>query len=170
VKSRTRPFDIAHDALESRVRWREISVYDLDPSDIGEFDFVFMGSLLGHLRDPVGALTSVASVLRGELLSVDAISAPLTLFHRQQAVARFEAPGWPLWWVPNLQAYRQLFPAAGMEIQESGRPFFLKRGPDYCAAYVHIADNGRPTIAQRLKRPLSARLGNLHAWVRATAR
>jgi tRNA (mo5U34)-methyltransferase len=168
--SKARPFDIARAALHSQVQWRELSVYDLNPAEIGEFDFVFMGSLLGHLRDPVAALSAVASVLRGELLSVDAVSAPLTLLHPQQPLARFEAPGWPLWWVPNLEAYRRLFGAADLEIQASGRPFFLKRGPAYCPGYGSAASNGHAGLTTRIKRVASARLGNLHAWVRAAPR
>jgi tRNA (mo5U34)-methyltransferase len=168
TSSKTRGFDIAHDAFESRVQWKELSVYELDPSQIGEFDFIFIGSLLGHLRDPVAALSAIASVLRGELLSVDAISAPLTLVHPRQPLARFEAPGWPLWWVPNLEAYRQLFGAAGMEIVASGRPFFLKRGPTHSATPASVAVNRRLPLHGRLRRAVGARLGNPHAWVRAT--
>jgi tRNA (mo5U34)-methyltransferase len=167
---RSRCFNIAHEALGSKVHWRELSAYDLAPGVVGEFDFVFVGSLLGHLRDPVGALMAIANVLRGELLSVDFISAPLTLLHPGQPLARFPAPGWPLWWVPNLQAYRQLFGAAGLDIVASGRPFFLKRGPAYYGTYGAETTNGHGWIHQRLKRAAGARLGNLHAWVRATAR
>ncbi len=166
---RERCFDIAHEALGSKVHWRELSVYDLAPGDIGEFDFVFVGSLLGHLRDPVGALAAITSVLRGELLSVDFISPPLTFLHPRQPLARFPAPGWPLWWVPNLQAYRQLFGAAGLDIVASGRPFFLKRGPAYYGTYGAETMNEHRQIHQRLKRAAGARLGNLHAWVRAIA-
>jgi tRNA (mo5U34)-methyltransferase len=164
-----RSFDIAHEAFESRVRWRELSAYELTPEVIGEFDFIFIGSLLAHLRDPVAALAAIGGVLRGELLSVDAISAPLTLLHPRRPLACFEAPGWPLWWVPNLQAYRQLFGAARLEIVASGRPFFLKRGPAYCAAYDTGTTTGHHPFHQRLKQAAGARLGNLHAWVCATA-
>ena len=81
-----------------------------------------MGSLLLHLRDPVGALMAVRRVTRGQLLSVDSISPLLTFLHPRQPVARFEAPGWPLWWVMNLAAYRALFPAAGFtESRPAGR-------------------------------------------------
>src|SRR5262249_40673213 len=72
-------FAIAHEALESQVQQRDLSVYDLAPDLVGEFDFVFMGSLLLHLRDPIRALSAIGGVLRGELLSVDALSPPLTL-------------------------------------------------------------------------------------------
>jgi tRNA (mo5U34)-methyltransferase len=162
-----RGFDVAHEALGSSVQWRELSAYELSPATVGKFDFIFIGSVLMHLRDPVAALTAVASVLRGELLSVDAISPRLTLLYPKRAVATLEAPGWPLWWVPNLQAYRRLFPAARLHVQASGRPFFVRRRPDYVGAYV--AEDERPSARKRgLRQAALARLGNLHAWVRAT--
>lgn len=158
-----RSFEIAHEALDSKIQWRELSVYDLAPETLGHFDFVFMGSLLLHLRDPVAALSAVGSVLRGELLSVDAISPPLTALHPMQPMARFEAPGWPLWWVMNLSAYRQLFGAAELEILACGRPFFVKRGPTYFAE-----PSNRSQLYQHLHRLAATRLGNLHAWVSST--
>lgn len=160
-------FAIAHEALGSNVRWRELSVYELDPDDVGRFDFVFIGSVLGHLRDPVRALAAIRGVLQGELLSVDMLSAPLTILHPRHAMALVAAEDWPLWWVPNLQGYRRLFAAAGLSVLASGRPFFLKRGVAYCAAY------GSQTAHKKGRKgvtgAISARLGNLHAWVRAAA-
>jgi tRNA (mo5U34)-methyltransferase len=163
-----RGFDVARDALSSAVQWRELSAYELSPSLVGEFDFAFMGSVLMHLRDPVAALESVASVVRGELLSVDAISPRLTLLYPKRPVATLEAPGWPLWWVPNLKAYRALFNAAGFDVSDSGRPFFVKRRPEYIGAYVSERNGHEPPVA-RLRRAALSRLGNLHAWVRARA-
>lgn len=160
--NKNRGFQIAHDALNSTVEWRELSVYELDPDVIGEFDFVFIGSLLLHLRDPVAALSAIRTLLRGELLSVDAISPLLTLTHPTQPVARFEAPGWPMWWAFNLTAYRRLFAAAGLEITESGRPFFLKRGPGYGAT-----PRESRWFWSRFQVAAIARLGIPHAWVSA---
>jgi len=155
-------FDIAHEALGSNVQRRNLTVYELSPEAIGQFDFVFMGSLLLHLKDPVAALSSVCSVLRGELLSVDAVSPPLTLFHPAQPVARLEASALPLWWVMNLQAYRRLFGAAGLEILASGRPFWVKqrRGCRESPPYKH-------SPYQWIRREATSKLGVLHAWVRA---
>ncbi len=45
-------FSIVMEALGRKVERRALSVYDLDPADIGTFDFVYVGSLLLHLRDP----------------------------------------------------------------------------------------------------------------------
>jgi tRNA (mo5U34)-methyltransferase len=158
-------FELAREALGSAVTWREQSVYELDPGELGQFDFVFVGSLLGHLRDPVAALAALAGVLRGELLSVDFISAPLTLRHPRAPVARFEGHEWPLWWVPNLAAYRSLFGAAGLSVRASGRPFFVKRGRGYSGAYG--LEGERLPVHRRLRHAATASLGNMHAWVRA---
>lgn len=160
--NRHRGFDIAHDAFRSSVQWRELSVYQLAPDQLGQFDFVFMGSLLLHLRDPVAALAAIRSVLDGELLSVDAISPLLTMLHPQQPIARFEAPGWPMWWNLNLRAYHRLFDAAGLDVIDSGRPFRFPRGPGYGA----MPRSDRP-LYHRFQEALLKRVGMFHAWVRA---
>jgi tRNA (mo5U34)-methyltransferase len=156
-----RGFDIAREALGSDVQWHELSVYELRPELVGKFDFAFMGSLLVHLRDPVAALAAARSVLRGELLSVDAISPLLTALHPTQPIARLEAAGWPIWWVLNLAAYRGLFAAAGLEVKDSGRPFLLT-GPGSGAL-----PRSRRFVLQRLQQRLIRRCGIVHAWVRA---
>ncbi len=162
-------FEIAHDALKSRVQWREMSVYELSPDRVGTFDFVFMGSVLMHLRDPVAALAAIGSVLDGVLLSVDAISPRLSLLYPRRPVASLEAPGWPLWWVPNLTAYRALFPAAKLNVVSSGRPFFVKRRPDYVGAYVANETVRRSRLVTSVKSAVLDRLGNLHSWAYVTA-
>ena len=51
------------------------------PSELGTFDFVFMGNILLHLADPARALRAVRSVTvpAGTLLSYEAISLPMTV-------------------------------------------------------------------------------------------
>lgn len=155
-------FLLAKEALGSKVTLEERPVYELDPEDLGEFDFAFVGSFLLHLRDPVLALASIRRVVRGELLSVDTVSPLLTAMHPTQPIARLEGPGWPLWWILNLSAYRRLFPLAGWEVAETGKPFFLKRGEGYRGT----ARTRRP-IYGRFQEAVT-RLGLLHSWVRAT--
>jgi len=158
-------FDIAHEALGSSVQWRELPVYDLAPDVVGEFDFVFIGSLLLHLRDPIAALAAINRVLRGELLSVDSISPPLTIMHPTQPVARLEAPGRPLWWMLNLRAYRRLFEAAGLDIVARGRPFFIRPSSAY-----DFAPSSRRAFFLRLQEASLRRQGVLSTWVRARSR
>jgi tRNA (mo5U34)-methyltransferase len=56
-------FRLAHAERGSNVKRHECSVYDLSP-DIGTFDFVFCGSLLLHLQNPLKALVNIQSVTR----------------------------------------------------------------------------------------------------------
>jgi len=162
--SHKRAFELAHRALDSKVERHDLRVYDLDPDGLGRFDFAFMGSLLLHLRDPVGAAAAVRKVLThdAELLSVDSISPLLTALHPRQPVARLEAPGWPLWWVMNLTAYRRIFPAAGFEVTAAGRPFRLRPGPAY-----HSKPRSKRHLYGLIQPIVARSQGVPHAWLRA---
>ena len=74
----------------SKVERRLISVYDVTPGGVGQFDFAFIGTILLHLRNPVDALAAVRRVLRpdGRLMSNDGISVPLTLLRWRRAGSR----------------------------------------------------------------------------------
>ena len=58
-------FQLLRNLLRSRVEHHYKDVYDLSSEDLGLFDFVFCGSLLLHLSDPVRALRSIRNVTRG---------------------------------------------------------------------------------------------------------
>ncbi len=115
-KDRGEGFDIAHRALGSSVTRHERSVYDLDPVVDGEFDFVYFGSLLLHLRDPVSALGAVRSVCRGQLVVLDAIDPLLSLLFRKRPIAGLDGLDRPWWWKPNVQALVRMVHSAGFEV------------------------------------------------------
>jgi tRNA (mo5U34)-methyltransferase len=119
-----RGFEIAREALGSRVQRLELSVYDLSPEKVGEFDFVYVGSLLLHLRDPVGALTAVRAVCREQLLLVDNIDPFFSLAFRRTPVASLDGVGRPWWWRLNLAALVRTAEAAGFELV--GEPLRLR--------------------------------------------
>jgi hypothetical protein len=110
------------------VERHDLSVYELSPDRFGSFDFVFMGALMLHLRDPVAALTAIRSVVAGEFLSTDTISLWTSLSHPGVPAAMLDADGKPRWWTPNLAGYRRMLEAAGFEIRSSGRPYFTPFG------------------------------------------
>ncbi len=162
-KSRGRGFEVAREALGSLVERVEKSVYQLDPEIDGVFDYVYVGSLLLHLRDPVGALMRVRSVCRGSMLSVDAIDLGLTFAHPRRPIATLEALGRPWWWKPNLAAYVRMIEAAGFSAQRHGR-FFMPAGDGQART--------RPTaraLASRFGREeiFRVRVGDPHAFVLA---
>jgi tRNA (mo5U34)-methyltransferase len=138
-------FELALEALESRVVRRELSVYMLDQADVGAFDFVYFGSLLLHLQNPVRALERVRSVCNGLLLSVDAIDIGLSIAHPNRPVAELDGFGRPWWWKPNALAHVRMLEAGGFELLQRPRRFFMPPGP------------GQPR-----ERPTLAKLRNKH--------
>jgi SAM-dependent methyltransferase len=164
-------FEVVATELKSAVKRLELSVYDLDPDLVGHFDFVYVGSLLLHLRDPVRALEKVRSVLgpNGRLLLVDAIDVDLTALHPRRAVAHFDGDGRPWWWRPNLVALKRFVEAAGFRIEDGPTKVFmpLGRGHDPLAKLrprtLLSADGRRENLMRR-------RGGDPHAWVLASPR
>jgi tRNA (mo5U34)-methyltransferase len=164
---RARPgaFACAHRALDSRVSRRDLSVYDLDRSAVGELDFAFIGTLLLHLRDPLRALSAVRSVLRpaGRLLVNDSVSLSLSLLHPRRPVHNLTLlPGRPFWWEPNAQGLRRYVEKTGFRVLAAGGPYRVPRGAGYA----------RPPLP-RTWRNLAWRAvherGMVHAWVLAQA-
>jgi tRNA (mo5U34)-methyltransferase len=122
-------FEIVMRALGKSVERRELSVYDLDPDSIGTFDFVYVGSLLLHLRDPVRALEKVRGVCAGRMALVDAIDPVLTRLHPRRPVANFDGFGRPWWWKPNVAALERIVESAGFELLERPKRLNLPHGP-----------------------------------------
>ncbi len=122
-----RAFTFASEALGSNVDREHVSVYDLDPEKIGQFDFVVMGTLLHHLRDPVRALVSVRKVVRGELMLVPAITPGLDSL-RRRPIAEIEEIEGPFWSIANPSGYRRWLESAGFDVVSVSRPYFVRRG------------------------------------------
>jgi len=102
-------FQTAAEALGSRVERRVISVYDLDPSTVGTFDFVYSGDLLLHLAAPMVALQRMRSVATGDAVIVDCydpdVHGPSVRYYG----------GWQglHWWAPSLETLVQWVHDAG---------------------------------------------------------
>src|SRR5436309_8557215 len=124
-------FPIAREALGSLVERHEMTMYEIDPVELETFDFVFVGSLLLHLRDPVGALERIRTVATGEVVFNDCIEFVLTKLLRRTPMARLDAVDRVWWWQPNLSALRSMIEQAGFEILQQGKPYFVPFGPRY---------------------------------------
>ena len=124
-------FEIAKRELGLSATRLDRSVYELDPAEIGEFDLIYLGSLLIHLRDPVRALERVRSVCRGSLIVVDGIDLLLTVLLRRQAVANLDGRGRPWWWYANEAGVLRMVEAAGFEVTYGPRRLFIPSGPGW---------------------------------------
>jgi tRNA (mo5U34)-methyltransferase len=126
-----RGFEIAREALGSRVEKRELSVYELSPDEIGTFDVVVCGSLMLHLKDPVSALEAIRSVCSGFLLSAEQIDPLLTLVSPRRPATWFRAGHQTQWQIPNVAGLRSMVECAGFRIEVAGRPYAVPFGAGY---------------------------------------
>jgi tRNA (mo5U34)-methyltransferase len=160
-------FEIARQALGSKVKRIDCSIYDLGERDFGRFDLVYVGSLLVHLRDPVRALERVREVCDGELVVVDGIDLPLSLRHPRLPLARMDGRGRPWWWYPNLAGLDRIVEAAGFTRLAPTRRLFVPPGQGWSPARLNwrgmLRREGRYDL-------LSAWLGDPHAVVLAAPR
>jgi tRNA (mo5U34)-methyltransferase len=107
-------FELARQALGSRVEDVDIDVMDLSPDRVGMFDIVLFLGVLYHLRHPLLALERIFAVTR-ELLVVETVVDMVGV--RRPAAAFY--PGRELnddptnWWGPNVPAVEALLRAAG---------------------------------------------------------
>jgi len=110
---RSRNFELAARALDSRVELRSLSVYDLDPVEVGTFDFVHTADLLVHLERPLEALRRIRSVVddEGTFLLADAVDPE----HLADAPLTWYVGGWQNveWWVPSVTTLAQMVHDAG---------------------------------------------------------
>lgn len=117
-------FRVARDLLGSKVDWRAISIYDLNPESLGHFDVVVCGSLLLHLRDPIRALEAVRTVTQGVFLSSEQIELWLTVLGRGRPLFKLRGSGRDCqWWLANGAGHGQMLHAAGFAVERRSQPF-----------------------------------------------
>ena len=139
-------FQLAREALGSKVEDVEVDVLDLSPEQVGTFDVVLFLGVLYHLRHPLLALERVASVT-GELLVLE--TAVDLAFTRRPAMAFY--PGLELaddhtnWWGPNEAAVVAMLGSVGFSSVE----VVSREGPAARArAFVRaVAGRHRPLVA-----------------------
>lgn len=112
-------FGFAAKTLNSKARYFARSVYDLEPSDFGTYDYVLMYGVLYHLKFPLYGLYRAASVcnevflLETHVTLRDDLDWPMMLFY----------PGKELndeptnWWGPNKRCVDAMMEHLGFEIE-----------------------------------------------------
>ena len=115
-------FALVQSALGSGVKRIARSVYELD-ADLGEFDLVFCGDLLVHLKDPITAIQRMRSVCRGTTIVCNPVLR--TRFGRRRALAEFDGIDEFRWWLLSERALERMMYAAGFATVQRGRRFEL---------------------------------------------
>ena len=113
---RGQTFAVAAELLGSTARHLDLSVYDLEPGEVGEFDVIVMGFVLQMLRDPLRGLEALRRVCRGHLIVLDTISRPLSLL--PASVARLDARrDGSEWFVFNRRGLARALHLTGFEVE-----------------------------------------------------
>lgn len=121
-ESKGERFALAKEALGSRVERVLMSAYDLSPA-LGQFDFVFCGDLLLHLKDPITPVERIRSVCTGSAVIVNVIKR--FRFREKRALAELDGIDHFEWWVTNLAGLVRIVRAAGFSRVEPSEPFEL---------------------------------------------
>ena len=128
-QQRSDGFRKLHDVLGSSVKWQPGNIYDLPELGIGTFDFVMLGNLLLHLRDPVRALDAVRTITAGQLLVADEMLLQTQLISRRRPLFQLRGMGRDFqWWLANEAGMRQMLHVGGFTIDRTSPPFLLRPG------------------------------------------
>ena len=107
-------FELAREALGSRVEDVDVDVMKLDPVELGTFDLVLCLGVLYHLRDPLGGLERVASVTRDRLVLETHVDCTYTRRPTAALYPSHELRDDPTnWWGPNPEAVAGMLRAVG---------------------------------------------------------
>ena len=111
----SRGFWIMKEILGLKAEYYNARVYDVSPALFGgrKFDLVFMGSVLMHVRDPIGAVMAAHTVCAGQLIAttytLEADPNPDVPLMVMQKGAHDGIS----WWTPNLACLEEWVKAAG---------------------------------------------------------
>jgi tRNA (mo5U34)-methyltransferase len=129
-QARSAGFHLLHDLLSSKVTWQAGNIYDLPELGLGTFDFVVVGNLLLHLRDPVRALDAVRRVTGAHLLLADEVQIRNQLLSRRRPLFELRGVGRDFqWWLGNDPGLRQLLSVGGFRIEATSPRYLLRPGP-----------------------------------------
>ncbi|HEV2310600.1 MAG TPA: methyltransferase domain-containing protein [Acidimicrobiia bacterium] len=120
-------FWLMRDLLGADIGFKNARATDVCPDLFGgqRFDLVFLGALLCHVRDPIGALMAARSVCAGQVVASTLVDVWDT---SSDAAARlmWTQPSAVGWWFPNLACYREWFLAAGFRDPDVSRQVSLR--------------------------------------------
>jgi tRNA (mo5U34)-methyltransferase len=123
-------FGVAAGLLGSRATVLDLDVHNLDPSEHGHFDLVFMGYVAELLLDPIGALRAVRGVCSGWLILLDQVSLPLSFLPRPLAKVA-SRPGYQEWFIFNRAGMRRTLEATGFAVEADSGFVKDRAGPAF---------------------------------------
>ena len=146
---RGRGFQLAKQALGSRVERIPCNVYDAHPADLGTFDIVTCGMVLIHLRDQLLALERIARLCSGTLISAEEYD-PLTGLVPFPAVRyRADRESSVVFWQPSARTWRRMLWTAGFEQTRRQARFRMPSSEGWRVRHLVHHASGSTIVGQR---------------------
>ena len=107
-------FELAKEALGSKVTRIKSNIYDLNAKEHGTYDLVHVADVLVHLESPTRALRAIRSVTKTQALIVDAYDPELKDPTGRHQLIDYRG-GWNIviWSVPSIDTFAQMVLDAG---------------------------------------------------------
>jgi tRNA (mo5U34)-methyltransferase len=132
-------FRLAKDIYGSRAERIVCNLYDARPEDLGQYDIVFAGSILLHVRDQLLALERIAALVKpgGLFISAEEYDLAASLIPRIE-LSRYRAnrDSAVVFWLPAIRTWRSMLWTAGFDRVEQKSRFKLRSRRDYSVRHV----------------------------------
>ena len=123
---------LAHRLLNSRARVYYGDIYNI-PDEIGQFDVVFLGMVLPHLREPFHALAQTARLSRDAVIITQQAprdERPIAYFIPNARMNPENLQSYGAWWVFSEGCFREMLQVLGFEIESVTWKKYICTGRD----------------------------------------
>ena len=131
-------FAVAREILGSSVERVVCNVYDALPEDLGQFDLVFCGSVLIHLRDQLLALERIAGLTApgGRFVFAEEYDPLSGLVPFPVSRYRADRDASVVFWQPSIRTWKRLLWTAGFDRVEQVGKFKMRSNHDFWVRHV----------------------------------
>jgi len=119
-------FRLAKEVYGSNVERVNMSIYQATPEELGQFDLIFCGSVMIHLRDQLLALERIAGLCRGKFISAEEydVAAGFVPFPASRYLADRDKA--VVYWLPSARTWRRMLWTAGFDRVERFSKFKMR--------------------------------------------
>jgi SAM-dependent methyltransferase len=129
-------FRLAREVFESRVERVSMSIYHATPEELGQFDLIFCGSVMIHLRDQLLALERIARLCRGTFISAEEYDVLSGFVPFPVSRYRADRDKAVVYWLPSARTWRRMLWTAGFDKVEQFGKFKMKAQEDWYVRHV----------------------------------
>ncbi len=142
---RGKGFALAHEILGSKVQRVVKSVYHATPEELGQFDMVFCGSVLIHLRDQFLAMERICNLVKpgGFFITAEEYSKAMDLLPFYASRYRADRHSAVVYYMPSKKTWKQMLLDVGFDRAEQVNTFTMVVGEgDKQFKVPHVVHHG----------------------------